>query len=113
MSIVYMETRDEIMKRDFSEEFVTKMKNAIEMSHYKYGWMSKTYPELAQAVKCIQERLDLYNKTHNMDYLVDIANFAMIEYKHPSYPDAKYVPTDSDKSPGLAGGISYKELIDG
>ena len=56
-----METREEIMKRDFSEEFVNKMKNAIEMSHYKYGWMSKTYPELAQAVKCIQECLDLYN----------------------------------------------------
>lgn len=86
------------------------MKNAIELSHYKYGWMSETYPELAQAVKCIQERLDLYNKTHNLDYLVDIANFAMIEYKHPAYSDAAYTPQDSDKSPGLAGGISYKEL---
>ena len=107
-----METREEIMKRDFSEEFVNKMRNAIEMSHYKYGWMSKTYPELAQAVKCIQERLDLYNETHNTEYLVDIANFALIEYKHPSYEDARYTPSDSDKSPGLAGGISYKELME-
>ena len=107
-----MESRDEILKRDFSEEFVNKMRNAIEMSHYKYGWMSNTYPELAQAVKCIQERLDLYNKTHNTEYLVDVANFAMIEYKHPSYEDAKYTPSDSDKSPGLAGGISYKELME-
>ena len=107
-----MDSREEIMKRDFSEEFITKMKNSIEMSHHKYGWMSQTYPELAQAVKCIQERLDLYNKTHNKDYLIDIANFAMIEYKYPSYEDAKYIPTDSDKSPGLAGGISYKELME-
>ena len=106
------DTREEIMKRDFSEEFVNKMRNAIEMSHYKYGWMSDTYPELAQAVKCIQERLDLYNKTHNKEYLVDIANFAMIEFKHPSYDDSKYEPGDSDKSPGLAGGISYKELME-
>ena len=106
-----MDTREEIMKRDFSEEFIAKMKNAIEMSHYKYGWMSDTYPELAQAYKCIQERLDMYIKTHNKDYLVDIANFAMIEFKHPSFEDAKYIPTDSDKSPGLAGGISYKELM--
>lgn len=105
-------TREEIFKRDWSKEFITKMENAIETSHHKYGWMSDTYPELAQAVKCIQERLDLYNKTHNKDYLVDIANFAMIEYKYPSYPDAKYTPTDSDKSPGLAGGISYKELME-
>lgn len=107
-----MDSKEEIMKRDWSKEFITKMENAIEMSHYKYGWMSDTYPELAQAVKCIQERLDLYNRTHNLEYLVDIANFAMIEYKHPSYPDASYTPQDSDKSPGLAGGISYKELME-
>lgn len=106
-----METREDILKKDFSEGFISKMKNAIEMSHYKYGWASKTYPELAQARKCIQERLDLYNKTHNKDYLVDIANFAMLEYLYPSYADAKYTPTDSDQSPGLAGGISYKELM--
>ena len=106
-----MDSKDNIMKRDWSTEFIAKMERAIETSHYKYGWMADTYPELAQAVKCIQERLDLYNKTHNLDYLVDIANFAMIEYKYPAYSDAHYTPQDSDKSPGLAGGISHKELM--
>ena len=106
------DTREDILKRDFSEEFIAKMKNAIEMSHYKYGWASKTYPELAQAIKCVQERLDMYEKTHNKDFLIDIANFAMLEYLYPSYEDSKYVPTDSKDSPGLAGGISYKELME-
>lgn len=106
-----MDTREQILSRDFSDEFVVKMKNAIEMSHHKYGWASKTYPELAQAVKCIQDRVDAYNKTHNKDYLVDIANFAMLEYMYPMYSDAHYTPGDSDKSVGLGGGISYKELM--
>lgn len=57
-----MHSREEILKRDFSNAFVEKMKNAIEMSHYKYGWANKTYPELAQAYKCVEERLDLYKK---------------------------------------------------
>lgn len=105
-------TREEILQRDFSEAFVKKMKNAIEMSYYKYGFSSKTYPVLAQAHKCIQERLDLYEKTHNKEYLVDIANFAMLEFMHPAFEDARYTPQDSDKSPGLAGGISYKELME-
>ena len=105
-------TREEILKKDFSEAFVTKMKNAIEMSYYKYGNAGKTYPTLAQAYKCIQERLDLYLKTHNKEYLIDVANFAMIEFMLPSFADADYKPTDSDKSPGLAGGISYKELME-
>lgn len=105
-----MVTREQILQRDFSTEFVAKMKNAIELSYHKYGYVSDTYPELAQAVNCIQERLDLYKETHNTEYLVDVANFAMIEYKHPAFSDAKYTPTDSAASPGLAGGISYKEL---
>lgn len=103
---------NEILKRDWSNEFVKKMQNAIETSHYKYGWMSNTYPELAQAYKCIRERLELYEKTHNTEYLVDIANFAMIEFRFPAFDDAKYIPTDSNSSPGLAGGISYKELME-
>ncbi len=107
-----METRETILKRDFSKEFITKMENAIVMSHYKYGWMSQTYPELAQAYKCIKERLELYEKTHNTEYLVDVANFAMIEFKHHSFADSKYTATDSDKSPGLAGGISYKQMME-
>ncbi len=102
---------NEILQRDFSEEFVKKMKNAMLMSHYKYGYVGQTYPELAQARKCIDERLDCYIKTHNTEYLVDIANFAMIEYMYPSFSDAFYKPTDSEGSPGLAGGISYNELM--
>jgi len=108
-----MATREEILRRDFSEEFIIKMKNAIEMSHYKYGWASKTYPELAQAHKCIAERLEAYIKTHNKEYLVDVANFAMLEYLFPAFDDAHYTPQDSGNSPGLAGGISYKELMEG
>ena len=107
-----MITREEILQHDFSESFIDKMKNAIETSYYKYGFAKKTYPELAQAYKCIQERLSLYEKTHNKDYLIDIANFAMLEFMFPAFKDAKYQPTDSDKSPGLAGGISYKELME-
>lgn len=106
-------TREEILKRDFSEAFVAKMKNAIEVSHYKYGFAGKTYPELAQAYKCIEERLEAYKRSHNKDYLVDIANFAMIEFMYPAFADAVYNPTDDDKSVGLAGGISYKELMEG
>ena len=37
----------------------------------------------------------------------------MLEFMHPAFEDAKYNPQDSDESPGLAGGISYKELMEG
>ena len=53
----------------------------------------------------------MYIKTQNKDYLIDVANFAMLEFLYPAFKNAHYTPTDSDKSPGLAGGISYKELM--
>ena len=107
-----MELNESILKRDFSMEFLAKMENEIVMSHYKYGWMSQISPELAHVFQCIKERLELYEKRHNTEYLVDVANFAMIGFKHPSFADSKYTATDSDKSPGLAGGISYKQMIE-
>ena len=106
-----MTEKEKILRRDFSEEFVEKMKNAMLLSHHKYGYVSQTYPELAQGYKCIKERLELYEKTHNTEHLVDAANFCMIEFMFPTFADAQYIVTDSDKSPGLAGGISYNELM--
>lgn len=32
-----MPTLEEILNRDFSEAFITKMRNSIELSYYKYG----------------------------------------------------------------------------
>lgn len=68
-------------------KMATMMAHAIEMSYYKYGTARKTYPELAQAHKCIEERLDYYENgrpsrciaPHNKDYVIDVANFAMLE----------------------------------
>ena len=78
----------------------------------KYGWTSKTYPELAKAIDSAEERLRLYRETGNTEWLVDLANFAMIEYMHPSHPQAHFRATGSDESPGLKNGISYKELME-
>ena len=107
-----MESNSEILARDWDDDFVKKMRNRIIVSHYKYGWMSQTYPELAQAVNEIQPRIQKYLKTGNTEWLIDVANFAMMEYLHPSVKNAHFIGTDSEESPGLTSGISYKELVD-
>lgn len=106
-----MVTSEEILKRDFSEDFVQKMRNRIIVSHYKYGWMKESYPELADAIACLEERLALFKETGNTEHLIDVANFAMIEFMYPRHPDAHFKATDSDASPGLVG-ISYKQMME-
>lgn len=105
-----MDTTQQILERDWDDGFIKKMQNRILVSHYKYGWMSQTYPELAQAVKEIYPRIKKYMETGNTEWLIDVANFAMIEYLHPSVVGAYFKGTDSEESPGLTSGIIYKEL---
>lgn len=42
-------------------------------------------------------------KAGNTEYLIDAANFFMIEFNSPQAPKAKFVATDFMQSPGLAG----------
>ncbi len=55
-----MDTRDQILKRDYSTEFDSLRQNAIIQSHYKYGWMSESYPELADAFGSLMKRVERY-----------------------------------------------------
>lgn len=105
-------TREDILRRDYSEEFDQLRKNRMVQSHYKYGWVRETYPtKLADAIASMEKRIELYKETGNTEWLVDAANFAMIEFMHPQHPQACFRPTTSCESPGL-NGISAKELLE-
>jgi hypothetical protein len=107
-----MDTIEQILAKDWSPDFINGMQNRIVQSHYKYGWMSDTYPTiLASAIGSLDKRLELYKQTGNREYLMDIANFAMIEYMYPQHPKAHFRVVPSEESPGLDG-ISAKELMD-
>ena len=106
-----MATLEQILKHDFSEDFIQKMRNRMLVSHYKYGWVRDIYPELADAVACLEQRLALYKEDGNTEHLVDVANFAMIEFMLPRHPDAHFAGTDSGSSPGLVG-TSYKQMLE-
>ena len=106
-----MEKQKQILNRDYSEEFDTLRKSSIVQSHYKYGWMADTYPELANAFGSLKKRVEMFEKDGNADWLIDIANFAMIEFKHPSHPKFHFRRTGSNESPGLDG-TSSKELME-
>lgn len=85
---------------EFSPEFVKGMANRMTVSYFKYGAVADAYPSKVDALSSLQQRLAMYAETGNTEYLMDVANFAMIEFMLPSHPDAFFTPTDSDGSPG-------------
>lgn len=85
---------------EYSEQFLQAMLDRMGMSYYKYGAVADGFPHKVDALKCAQLRVDKYRATGNTEFLVDAANFLMIEFMRPALKGAHFAPTDSSQSPG-------------
>jgi len=100
---------NEILDTEFSEDFIKKMKDRMITSYFKYGKVADNYGNTyVDAIASLKKRLAKYERTGNTEWLVDAANFAMIEFMYPQHKDAHFEATDSDASPGVEG-MSVKE----
>jgi hypothetical protein len=101
-----------ILSTEFSDKFIQFMKNRMIVSFYKYGKVADAYPHKVDAIGSMQERMRRYAETGNTEWLVDAANFLMIEFMHPRHPTAHFQGTDDDASPGrrmIRGGLLTKQ----
>lgn len=69
-----MKTPEEILKTEFSEQFVQLMKNRMIVSYHKYGPLVEGYPSKVDAIASLKKRLEKYEETGNSEWLVDVAN---------------------------------------
>ena len=84
----------------FSSQFLQGMINRMIVGEAKYGTLSKDRIDKVDCLKSLQQRLDKYEETGNTEWLMDAANFAMMEFMFPKHSNAHYRPTDSKESPG-------------
>jgi hypothetical protein len=89
-----------VPRSEFDAEFVQGMANRMATSFFRYGKLVEAYPHKINALDSLELRLKKYRETGNTEYLIDAANFAMIEFKLPSLPNARFEATDSNGSPG-------------
>lgn len=89
-----------MLARDTSRKFHDLMDAAMLVSGYKYGAVGDAYPERVDAIASLEKRLAEYRATGNTEWLVDVANFAMIEFMHPRHHAAHFKATDQVASPG-------------
>lgn len=84
-----------VPETEFSHKFTGLMEDAMGLSFFKYGPVAEAYPHKVDAIKSLKVRLDKYAETGNLEWLVDVANFAMIEFMHPKHQNAHFEPQDS------------------
>lgn len=101
-----------ILETEFSAEFVRYMQNRMIVSFHKYGPIKEAYPHKVDAIGSMQERMRKYAETGNTEWLLDAANFLMIEFMLPRHPTAHFRGTDDEESPGrrmVRGGLLTKQ----
>jgi len=113
---------EKIPDTEWSVPFLQGMVDRMSMSYLKYGLVAEGYPSRVNAIESLFLRLIRYmgpvafkkavanalekerepnaEGTRNTEFLMDVGNFAMIEFMHPSLSGAHFAPTDSDQSPG-------------
>jgi hypothetical protein len=82
---------------EVSPDFLQGMIDRMAVSFHKYGPVKES---TSDAIASLRKRLDRYEEDGNTEWLMDIGNFAMIEFMKPGHPNAHYRPTDSHESPG-------------
>lgn len=71
---------------EWSSQFETFMRNRLIMGAIRYGKLHKPGKPIYDRVESIHKRLQLYQETGNQEYLVDIANFALLEFEEGKHP---------------------------
>lgn len=84
-----------VPETEFSETFVQAMYDRMATSFAKYGLLEKAYPDKVNAIETLEFKLRRYASTGNTELLVDIANYAMIEFLRPRHAMAGFRPTDT------------------
>lgn len=99
---------DKVLRTEWSNRFEELRKKAMVTSFYKYGPLKKNYQEhqCMDAIGNLKKRLEAYEETGNTEFLVDVANFAMIEFMYPERVGAYYEATDSGAVENVGFGVN-------
>lgn len=92
---------DPIPQSQIDIPFLQGMLDRMATGYYMYGSIRDSAIKKRDMLASLRRRLTKYEETGNTEWLMDVANIAMIEFVQPSHPQAHFKPTDSHESPGF------------
>lgn len=102
-----------VPKNQFSQEFLQGMLNRVAVGYLRYGENSakRTSKNAVQKLSVdarVYRVLSKYLKTGNTEFLMDVANYAMLEFMDPVHKEAHFSPSDSDPTPSITAFFHVK-----
>lgn len=71
-------------------QFFQLMRNRLLMGHLRYGPAKGKH----DFIRAIKSKLLIYEQTGNTEMMVDIGNYAMLEFRRPSHPSGHFQAQD-------------------
>lgn len=84
---------EQVFRGQWSAEFERYMRNRLAMGYFRYTPLSEQDGTYDNVGSC-RKRLALYDQTHNMEHLVDVANICLVEFVTGTHPDRHFEATD-------------------
>lgn len=97
----------------YSLTFLQGMVNRMLTSYHKYGHSRTAVERGVDPLESSKQRVEKYKETGNTEYLMDAANYLMMEFMYPSVEGAYF--DAASKSPGRtlrSGRITDKHAED-
>lgn len=88
---------DELTHTEWSPKFEQYMRNRLIMGAFRYGRLHDSKKPRFDRIESACKRLELYQKTGNMEYLVDVANMCLLEFEEGIHPNKHFKSVDDGK----------------
>ena len=87
-------TLSELFNSEWSDEFERYMRNRLVFGAFRYGRLGDSNKLQWDRIGAARERLAEYEKTGNLEFLVDIANFMLLEFVEGKHPNRHFESTE-------------------
>ena len=88
------ESLAELRKTEWCEEFEMLMRNRLLVGRFRYGKMADPEKGNFEIPENIILRVRAYQRTGNLEHLVDVANLALVEFRHSKHPKKHFSSAD-------------------
>lgn len=85
---------ESMRETEWCPEFERLMRNRLIIGGMRYGLLASAGKAQWDRSHFIRQRLKLYEQTGNLEYLVDVANGALLEYVEGVHPNKHWRATD-------------------
>ena len=81
-------TLEELQETEWNAEFDKLAKGKMVLAAFRYGLLRNN--NAFDFIESMKKKIARYEQTHNLELMVDVRNYAMLEFCKPKYADAYY-----------------------